>query len=289
MQAHLTKLSERVKLRSQREIKARVLSLDVARDAPRYWMEGDAFSTHLMNALSLTFPEGESFFVSSVRALRYRVSDETLKAQVRGFLAQESFHRREHDAFNEWLRELGIDVDRYYAEVKVLLDRPRKRASPLMQLAVTCALEHLTATMAEAWLNTPSMRLAAHESVRPLWTWHAIEELDHKAVAYDVYLAAGGGYALRVVTMAGATAFLIVQVSSMQLRMLRRDRQLGDVRPLLRGFWKFWGPRGHFTRMIPGYLRYFLPHFHPWQKDDSELIGKFERTLEPYFASPRSA
>lgn len=273
---------------AQREIKPRVLTLHVPKDAPRYWMEGDAFSTHLLNAFSLTFPEGESFFVASVRALRDHVKDETLKLQVRGFLAQESFHRREHDAFNEWLRESGIDVDRYYAEVKALLDRPRLEASPLMQLAVTCALEHLTATMAEAWLNTPSMRLNAHESVRPLWTWHAIEELDHKAVAFDVYRAAGGGYALRVVTMLTATGLLIMQVSSMQRRMLAQDKQL-TLSNVARGLWKFWGPRGHFTRLIPSYLRYFNPRFHPWQKDDSALIREFEAALKPYFSESTRA
>ncbi len=265
-----------------RNIQPRDLTLGIPLDAPRYWLGGDPFATHMFNALSMTFPEGEAFFVSSVRKLRDHVSDETLKAQVRGFLAQESFHRREHDAFNDWLRASGIPVDRYYAEVKVLLDRPRKRATPLMQLAITCALEHLTATMAEAWLTTPTLRDGAHESVRPLWTWHAMEELDHKAVAFDVYRAAGGTYPMRVGALIGATAFIIAQVSSMQLRMLAQDRKLTDVSGLARGVWDFWGPRGHFARLMPAYVRYFKPGFHPWQHDDSSLISAFEGGIGPY-------
>ncbi len=265
-----------------RNIQPRNLTLAIPSDAPRYWLGGDPFSTHLFNALSITFPEGEAFFVSSVRNLRDHVSDETLKAQVRGFLAQESFHRREHDAFNNWLRTSGIAVDRYYAEVKVLLDRTRRRATPLMQLAVTCALEHFTATMAEAWLRQTRIRDRAHESVRPLWAWHAMEELDHKAVAFDVYRAAGGTYPMRVVAMVGATAFIIAQVSWMQLRMLAHDRKLSDVGGLARGLWEFWGPRGHFAQMIPAYLRYFKPGFHPWQHDDSALISTFEGGIRSY-------
>lgn len=264
-----------------RTIEPRDLSLGAPLEAPRYWMGGDPFSTHLFNALSMTFPEGEAFFVASVRKLRDRVTDDTLRKQVRGFLAQESFHRREHDAFNAWLRASGVDVDKYYAEVKVLLDRPRKRATPLMQLAVTCALEHLTATMAEAWLTTPDMRDKAHPSVRTLWTWHAMEELDHKAVAFDVYVAAGGTYPVRTVAMIGATAFIIMQVSKMQWRMLSKDRRLHPGL-LARGMWEYWGPRGHFTRMIPAYLRYFRPGFHPWQHDDSALITDFEAVVGPY-------
>jgi len=264
-----------------RTIEPRDLSLGAPLEAPHYWMGGDPFSTHLFNALSMTFPEGEAFFVASVRKLRDRVTDETLRKQVRGFLAQESFHRREHDAFNAWLRAGGVEVDKYYAEVKVLLDRPRRRATPLMQLAVTCALEHLTATMAEAWLTKPDMRDKAHSSVRTLWTWHAMEELDHKAVAFDVYVAAGGTYPVRIVAMIGATAFIIMQVSKMQLRMLAKDRRLHPGM-LARGVWEYWGPRGHFTRMIPAYLRYFKPGFHPWQHDDSALITDFEAVVGPY-------
>jgi len=266
-----------------RDIAPRTLNLSVAADTPRYWMEGDAFATHLMNAFSITFPEGEGFFVASVRRLRDKVKDPKLEAQVRGFLAQESLHRREHTALNQWMQDQGIDVEGYEREVKRILDRPRTQATPTVQLAITCALEHLTATMAEMWLTTPEMRNGAHPSVRPLWTWHAIEEIDHKAVAFDVYLAAGGSYRLRAIVMVSTTAMLILQVGRMQLRMLRQDGEL-TPKSLARGFWRFWGPRGYFTRMIPAYLRYFDPSFHPWQHDDSELVTRFERELAPYLS-----
>lgn len=276
--------TEESTLSNRRDIAPRSLSLSIAKDAPRYWMQGDPFATHLMNALSITFPEGESFFVASVRKLRHEVKDPRLEAQVRGFLAQESLHRREHSTLNEWMQSQGIDVERYEREIKHILDRPRKRATPTMQLAVTCALEHLTATMAEMWLTTPELQQSAHESVRPLWNWHAIEEIDHKAVAYDVYVAAGGSYAVRVSAMVSATVILIAQVNRMQMRMLHKDGEL-TVRNLARGVLRFWGPRGYFTRMLPAYFRYFRPGFHPWQHDDSALVTRFERELGAYLSS----
>jgi predicted metal-dependent hydrolase len=263
-----------------RDIVPRLMDFEFAQDTPRYWMSGDPYTTHLMNALSLTFPEGERFFVASVRALRHFAKDPELVRQVRGFLAQESLHRREHDSFNDWLRSQGVDVDTFYAEVAALLAQPEEKGGELVRLAVTCALEHFTAIMAEEWL-TSGLAEEAHPNVRPLWSWHAIEELDHKAVAFDVYTAAGGGYALRVATMFSVSVAFIAKASEMHARLLEADGKLGDVRGLLRGFWKFWGPGGHFLRLVPAYLRYYHPRFHPWERDDSALIARVEQELAP--------
>ena len=262
-----------------REILPRPMKFDFQANTPRYWMAGDPFTTHLMNALSLTFPEGERFFVASVRALREHAKDPALARQVRGFLAQESLHRREHEALNEFLRSVGVPVEEMYREIEALLEVPEHGGSARHRLAVTCALEHFTAILAERLLTSPELQNEAHENIRPLWLWHALEELDHKAVAFDVYQAAGGGYALRVFAMAMATVVFMAKVAEMQVRLMKRDGELGNLRSWARGVWKFWGPRGHFSSLIPAYLRYYHPRFHPWQKDDSELIARFERAL----------
>jgi predicted metal-dependent hydrolase len=104
-------------------------------------------------------------------------------------------------------------------------------------------------------------------------------------VAFDVYRAAGGGYPLRVFAMVVATVFFLAKVGEMQVRLMKRDGELGNVRSWARGVWKFWGPRGHFSGLVPAYLRYFHPRFHPWEKDDSALIARFERELASYRAS----
>ena len=256
-----------------------------ASQTPRYWMAGDPFTTHLMNALSLTFPEGERFFVASVRALREHVKDPELEAQVRGFLAQESLHRREHEAFNDFLQGLGVPVEQFYREIALLLSAPEQGSSKRHRLAITCALEHFTAILAERLLGSEELQREAHENVRPLWQWHALEELDHKAVAFDVYQAAGGGYALRAFAMVMATVFFLAKVSEMQVRLMKHDGELKNLRSWARGIWKFWGPRGHFSTLVPAYLRYFDPRFHPWEKDDSALIARFERELARYRAT----
>lgn len=268
-----------------RVIEPRTVAFAFPADVPRYWMANDPFTTHLMNALSLTFPEGERFFVASVRAVKDRVTDPTLLKQVRGFLAQESLHRREHTALNAWLRDKGLPVDEMYEEIAALLSAPEKGGNPLIELAVTCALEHFTAIMAERWLTEDALREEAHPAVRPLWTWHALEELDHKAVAFDVYTAAGGSYALRVVTMFTVSLAFIAKVCDLHVRLLKHDGELMNLRAWAKGLYKFWGPRGHFTSLIPAYLRYYRPGFHPWEKDDSALIARFTKELAPYLAA----
>jgi uncharacterized protein len=266
-------------LAATRSIAPRRLKFALSPDTPGFWFDGDPFMTHVMNALSLTFPEGERLFIVAVRAFAEQVRDPVLQRQVRGFLAQESLHRREHTAFNDWLRSLGVDVEGYYREIAELLQvdaagAARDRAA----LAVTCALEHFTAIMAEQWLTRADLRLRAQPEVRALWTWHALEELDHKAVAFDVYEASGGSYTLRVLVMLGVTYGLLRKVSSLHARLMLADRQ-HDARVWLRGFWRCWGPRGYFTSLVPAYLRYFDPSFHPWQQDDAALVRKFEREL----------
>lgn len=268
-----------------REILPRAVAFPFPSDTPRYWFDGDPFLTHVMNALSLTFPEGERMFIHAVRALRDRVKDPLLEKQVRGFLAQESLHRREHDSFNDWLRSQGIDVDKYYGEIKARLRVDDPIGSKHWRLAVTCALEHFTAMLADEWLTREDLRSCAHENVRPLWTWHALEELDHKAVAFDVYQAADGTYALRVTSMVAITIAFVLTVGSLQVRLMAADKQLFNLKSWLRGGWRCWGPRGYFTALVPSYLRYFKRDFHPWEVDHSALIERFEREL----ASARAA
>jgi predicted metal-dependent hydrolase len=262
-----------------REIAPRAIKFDFDAETPRHWLDGDPYLTNVMNALSLTFPEGERFFVAAVRHFRDRATDPTLERQVRGFLAQESLHRREHETLNAWLREQGFAVDKYYAEVVEMLAERGTLATPMVRLAVTCALEHFTAIMAELWLTRDDLRAQAHPSVRSLWTWHALEELDHKAVAFDVYKAADGGYTLRAAVMLFTSIQFVAKVASLHARLMKEDGELTNVKSWLRGIWRCWGPRGYFSSLIPAYLQYYRPSFHPWDKDDSALVTRFEREL----------
>jgi predicted metal-dependent hydrolase len=281
----MTSMQTALDLARSRTITPRDLKLEIPEHTARYWTGGDPYSSHLMNAFSLLFPPGERFFMEAVRAFRAQVSDPVLQAQIRGFLGQEALHSREHKVFNTWLTKQGIDADGIERAVAADIEARRAQRTPIDDLAVTCALEHFTAIMAEGWLKEPTMRAAVSEPLRAIWTWHALEELDHKSVAFDVYRAVDGDEATRIRWMVRITIGFILGVTFLHLRLLSKDRQLNRPLAIFKSWWKYWGPRGYFTKRIPSYLRYYRRDFHPWQEDTRALIERFERELERGYVS----
>jgi predicted metal-dependent hydrolase len=175
----------------------RKLNVDLSRGFPRHWMGGDIYRTAFMNALSMSFPLGEQMFIDSVRAAPPEaVLDPVLRAEVKDFVGQEASHRYVHQQYNDELARQGFP---YTMEEKLKRRVERIRKLPVRdRLAITCALEHYTAMLADYVLRHPAWLEGAESQLRTLWNWHAAEELEHKAVAFDVYRAAGGGYRRRV-------------------------------------------------------------------------------------------
>ena len=163
-------------------------------DVPTYWFDNEPVQTHLLNALSLTFPDGERFFVDSLRAFRHLARDKKHNKAISGFIGQEAMHSLEHDSFNQFLSQSGYQsqVEGGVKLAQIFINGGRKNLSKEEQLAATAALEHITAIMAQ-WLlsNTNNTIEKIDPTVRNLWLWHAIEETEHKAVAYDVYSVLG--------------------------------------------------------------------------------------------------
>jgi uncharacterized protein len=188
----------------ERKVPTRRMSFEASmQELPRSFAgDGDLISGHVIMALSSVFPDGEDYFVRSVRHYRDRITDPALKRQVAGFIGQEAVHGREHRVFNDRLAELGYPTKRYQAFTKAGLRFRERILPPISNLAATAALEHFTATLAELVLTSEEVRdLLGDDAVRDLFVWHALEESEHKAVAFDVYKAMGGGERLRVWTM----------------------------------------------------------------------------------------
>jgi uncharacterized protein len=255
------------------------LEIDVAK-VPRDWSHGDAYQTTFLNALSLLFPEGERFFVESVKQHKQFVTDPQLERDVAGFIGQEAMHGREHRAFNELLVAQGFhEAPRIEAGLKVFLKRVRRTLSPKSQLAVTTALEHFTAMLAEQLLKTQYIREQMHPEVARLWLWHALEESEHKAVAFDVYRAAGGGYVRRVAIMLLATVFFFAVQAMVHARLMATRGILWKPWTWARGVTRMWIYPGFFTRLVPAYLAYFRPSFHPDDRDTQQLVASWQVTL----------
>ena len=119
----------------------------------RWWLAGNPYGSALYDALSITFPKGEAFFVESVRAFRDDAPPR-LAEEIRAFTTQEVMHSREHVAFNRRAVEAGYDIAPLEARVDKRLEETKGRP-PIVNLAATMALEHFTAVIANQLLGNP--------------------------------------------------------------------------------------------------------------------------------------
>ena len=265
-----------------RKVPTRRISFEASlRDLPKHFAaDGDLIMSHVAASLSAVFPDGEDFFVRSVRNHRDQITDPTLQRDVAGFIGQEAMHGREHRALNDRLDELGYPTKRFERITKWGLAQREKLMSPKANLAATAALEHYTATLAELLLRDEEARaLFGHDTLRDLFLWHALEESEHKAVAFDVYKAVGGSERTRVWTMNFITvAFL----GGMTLQVI--ISMLGD--PATRNPRTLWASlkrlrRSPFLkREVWRTLRdYNRPDFHPDDHDNTELMLQWRAEL----------
>jgi predicted metal-dependent hydrolase len=272
-------MSEPTRATERIDIVQRHMGFVFPKDLPRHWNANDPYETQLLNALSLVFPKGEQMFIDRVRVFRDQITDGALREDVRAFIGQEAQHRKEHEAFNAWIEAQGFPVEGIYAFIDARQAETAK-APAIVQLAAVTALEHFTALMAEWFLTDEEAIAAMDERVRALWVWHAIEETEHKAVAFDVYQHVGGTYPVRVLVMAVVTAHFMTNVSRFHYRLMQADGQSTNVASWAKGWWKFWGPRGRFTKLVPGYLDYYRPDFHPWQRDNRPAVAKWKAWID---------
>ncbi|WP_373083070.1 metal-dependent hydrolase [Zhongshania sp.] len=244
------------------------------------WHSGGAHITHFFNALSIFFPDGERFFIDSVRHYRGRIQDPALKESVRGFIGQEAMHGREHEEYNQALIDKGLPADRYGRIVVRLLGFFTRFTPKISQLAGTIALEHLTAILANMVLSEPRILQNAEPRFAALWKWHALEETEHKAVAYDVYqeVIGGGliGYIRRCSALLMATLIFWILVIPFHIGLVRKEGQALNVRGWLSVSNFLWGSPGVLRRTIPDWLDYFKPGFHPWDHNNKHFLNDLD-------------
>lgn len=252
----------------------------------RYWHGGDPVVTHFFNALQAMFPEGERFFMDAARDVRDMLGKERIPAelneQIRLFIRQEAMHGREHDAWTNALIALGYTgMEGFDLKLKQDNRWARKHITPLWRLSMTAASEHFTASLAHLFIyKRPDFIEKAASPFRELLVYHAMEEVEHKAVCYDLYHAADGGYWLRVAGMVFVTVDLLIRLQHRQEYLLKKDglwnaKTRRQMRALL------WGKDGIMRVLAPYLLQYFRPDFHPWQTDERKaLLEKFHAEMQ---------
>lgn len=260
------------------EIVVRKIDRRPGPDTPHYWFADHAFETHFFNALSSTFPEGERFFILSVRTYASRVSDPKLKAQIVAFTGQEGQHSREHEDHVALLVSQGYPLLAKLNKTMRAVTRWFARTLPRYSLALTTAIEHVTAVLADELMHDESQHLAhMSDEMRFMWHWHAVEETEHKAVAYDVYQTTGGDYPLRVLAMLQTIPGFMLEICLRHCYLLAKDGVLFDIGEWRRGSSYLWGTKGILRALMKGTAPFFRRDFHPWQQQNHAYIERFEQ------------
>jgi len=273
-----TQIPERTNIHGPAEIKPRDMQFEELRNVDmQNWHNGNPVTTQLFNGLSLLFPEGEEFFVHSVRIHAKQITDPALKAHVKGFMTQEAIHSREHEVYNEVLEEQGIPTKAVLAMNHKGIEWTKK-GSKQSQLASTVASEHFTATLADMLLTKPGMMDDAPEVMKRMWRWHAVEETEHKAVAFDVYKAiypGFKGYMVRCLIMLLTLITFVPGVIAAIFALMGGVEEKPTLKQWGAGFkYLFWAP-GFISGMLWRSLPFFKPSFHPWDEQNFHHITEW--------------
>ncbi len=248
---------------------------------PRHFgADGDLLSSHIAACLSSVFPDGEDFFVRSVRRFRDQVTDPVLKQQVNGFIGQEAIHGREHRVLNRRFAELGYPTRFIERSTQRLLALADKVLPAKARLAATAALEHYTATLAEQLLHDDDTKaLFGDQRVLDVFLWHALEESEHKTVAFDVYRTVGGTERMRRVVMDGITVGFIGGVALIVGLSLLRDRAAYNPLRLARSLRRLAASPILSKELWRELRSYNEVGFHPSDRDATELLEHWREEL----------
>jgi len=255
------------------DLVVRRLLVDMEAPIARHWCAGDAFRSAFFNALSMSFPVGEQFFIDSVRDGFKALSpeqQERFRPDMQGFVGQEATHRRLHALYNGHLEKLGLSN---------LWEARIRRRMKLVQgedvrhwLGITAANEHFTAIFADHLLHNADLLGDLDPRLATMWLWHAAEESEHKAVAFDLYKALGGSEEWRLKWMRRTTFFFLSDALRQTISNLRSDGTLWKWSTWKSGASFLFGQRGLLRQTLQPWRAYFRADFHPNQQDSSASV-----------------
>ncbi|MCX8563879.1 metal-dependent hydrolase [Mycolicibacterium mucogenicum] len=250
----------------------------------RHFVEGDIVFSHLVAVLSGSFPPGEESFIRSVRRFSDQITDPVLKKRVAGFIGQESVHGQEHRKLNAQLADMGYPLVRFllFAPNSVrqkAMVRIENMLPAKVHLAMTAAAEHYTAVLGARVLSSEELQaIPGDPEVWHLLNWHAMEELEHKSVAFDVYRAVGGSERIRITVMWFMYYLMIpIFTAAVTLSMLLDPTAWRPITVVRQMFELFRGP---LLRGLPAEIHEYLrPGFHPDHVPTDELLDRWQRDL----------
>lgn len=260
----------------QVDIKPRRMAFDTDTPMNKYTFDNNSLVSTFFYALSALFPDGERFFIHSVRNYQDEIEDPVLRQQIRGFIGQEAHHGHSHEALNDSIERMGFPMSAITARLQKRVAFLKRRLGRKRQLALTVAMEHFTASMAEFLLKNPEILDKVDPTIRKMLIWHAVEEIEHKAVAFDVYRLKVNNERLRKRVMVISMAGLFARIAYYQFLLLRADGHWPRWREWVDATRFFWGKKGILRDNVYSMKLFFQDGFHPWDIDQHDLIDDWQ-------------
>lgn len=259
---------------------ARALRFEMLDPLPRYWFDSCPVKTFYANALAFFIPQAEKFFIQSIKVYLPEISDPCLNQAAKKFIQQEANHSREYTKYIQ-----SIVLQHYPQLRSSYFSFPLTRFWALIggkkfRLAMTCVGEHFTAVMANQLLNNPQFFDGVPPFIGKIWQWHCIEEIEHKAVAFDVFSYLKGSYFTKLTSFIVMSLFIFSAFFKIFWIMMKQDK-LHKTALFYRNVFKFlWVTPGFFRLLIKPYFSFLAFRFHPWQEDNRHLIKQWETSLD---------
>lgn len=260
----------------------RKMNFDFSRGNSHDWCNDNIIHTAYMNGVSLALPLGEDFFIRSIRQFESSVTDTVLRSELKRFVAQEAIHSKQHQLYNNQLVLAGYDIEKIQARTQQALDDAWDESTPIERMAFTIALEHLTHVLADQVLSHRNRLRGWNSEFRAFWLWHAAEEVEHKAVCFDLYRRLGGTYSMRSEALLKMSwRMLDIFRNSQYDLLLQACAMRGIAMPssgtILRDNieFMFGSRRGLLRGAEVSYLPWFMPSYHPWKHDNREALDSW--------------
>ncbi len=252
------------------EIVVRPFTFEFQDDLAPHWIPGNPFRSHLFNGMSLTMPYLEPYLIRSTQKAMAYVQDPALLADMRGFNGQEARHYQCHRRLNDLLKANGYPE---FAAVEARLRRSYDRLSCMSlrtQLAYNAGFECMTNGFTH-WLIHKRVALFkdASPQVTSFWLMHMVEEIEHKTVAFDVYMAYSGQYWPRALGVLHGSCHVIGYGLVGMLTALKKDGLLRAPRNIGAVFREI---LAMIFNVGPYLLRALLPWHNPRSEDDPKWM-----------------
>jgi len=241
---------------------------------PKLYWRNRSLLSNFVNALHVLFPPGEKYFARMISRALKEMDDPELKRMAKNFSAQEMQHALEHTKVGEFLRRHGYDTSRFEKVLKGMIAFAEEKISLKANMAFIAGIEHFTALIGNIVLSDESILQDMHPEFKELMRWHAAEEIEHKAAAFDVSQGLDSSYLLRASMMVLAALFVYGFIGAIMVDFTRQDKKLFSLETLDGFIYLFLGEHMLFPRTFAEFIKYFRPGFHPNDVEDYHLAER---------------